>query len=295
MFRDWRNSYSRVQAHTMNRQSFRHTIIAYDGDTHTPSKNRKKRRKKTKTELLIKCATYPFMLLLLPPSVGWYSIVCTMGACSNKLAQHLTLDPFVARSSQHRTEQNRKKQRTFHGYMRTLRTPSAKFWERFRLATAAVVWFISSILARCFGQALINGKHFMYTTCCRCNVVVVNVVYVCWCRWLVCVVIHDAWVSFHCRNWTAAAGAGSLRIIEFCIKRTKSASKNTMLLLDGKCLAIAWCSVILFGCVDFGSGNRCSRIPERLKTERTPSTGHFRIRLSETSGRYKPGRQYTSK
>lgn len=66
--------------------------------------------------------------------------------------------------------------------------------------------------------------------------------------------------------------------------------------LNGKWSVIVWCSVILLlGCAEFGSGNRCSRIPERLKTERTPSTGHFRIRLSETSGRYKPGRQYTSK
>lgn len=82
---------------------------------------------------------------------------------------------------------------------------------------------------------------------------------------------------------------------KFCVGRTKSATKNTMHLLNGKCLAFAWCSVILLGCVEFGSGNRCSRVPERLKTERTPSTGHFRIRLSETSGRYKPGKQYTSK
>lgn len=68
-----------------------------------------------------------------------------------------------------------------------------------------------------------------------------------------------------------------------------------MHLLNAQYLAIAWCSVILLGCLEFGSCSRCSRIPERLKTERTPSTGHFRIRLSETSGRYKPGRQYTSK
>lgn len=37
----------------------------------------------------------------------------------------------------------------------------------------------------------------------------------------------------------------------------------------------------------------CIRIPQGSGAGRSQSTGNFRIRLSEDSGYYKPGRQYT--
>lgn len=53
--------------------------------------------------------------------------------------------------------------------------------------------------------------------------------------------------------------------------------------------------IIILSCVDIVYTARCSRIPEGSGGKRTPSTGNFRIRLSEDSRFYKPGRQYIGK
>lgn len=50
--------------------------------------------------------------------------------------------------------------------------------------------------------------------------------------------------------------------------------------------------IIILSCVNIVHTTRCSRIPEGSGGKRTPSTGNFRIRLSEDSRFYKPGRQY---
>lgn len=53
--------------------------------------------------------------------------------------------------------------------------------------------------------------------------------------------------------------------------------------------------IIVFSYVDVAHAVRCSRIPEGSGAKRSPSTGNFRIRFSDDSGVYKPGKQYTSK
>lgn len=53
--------------------------------------------------------------------------------------------------------------------------------------------------------------------------------------------------------------------------------------------------IIVFGYAGTGFASPCSRVPQGSGAGRSPSTGNFRIRLSEDSGYYKPGRQYTSK
>ncbi|XP_055318727.1 spondin-1-like isoform X2 [Sitodiplosis mosellana] len=51
--------------------------------------------------------------------------------------------------------------------------------------------------------------------------------------------------------------------------------------------------IIAFSYVDVAHAGHCSRIPEGSGAKRSPSTGNFRIRFSDDSGVYKPGRQYT--
>lgn len=53
-------------------------------------------------------------------------------------------------------------------------------------------------------------------------------------------------------------------------------------------------AVIVLGYNDLATATRCSRIPEGFGAKRTVSPGNFRLRLSDDSGRYKPGRTYTS-
>lgn len=51
--------------------------------------------------------------------------------------------------------------------------------------------------------------------------------------------------------------------------------------------------MIVYDLISVTNAGRCSRIPEGSGARRTVSPGNFRIRLSDDSGVYKPGRTYT--
>lgn len=53
--------------------------------------------------------------------------------------------------------------------------------------------------------------------------------------------------------------------------------------------------IIVISYVDRIYAGRCRRVPEGSGNKRSQSTGNFRVRLSEDSGIYTPGKQYTSK
>lgn len=51
--------------------------------------------------------------------------------------------------------------------------------------------------------------------------------------------------------------------------------------------------IIVLSYVNIAHAVRCTRVPEGSGGKRSQSTGNFRVRLSDDSGVYKPGRQYT--
>lgn len=53
--------------------------------------------------------------------------------------------------------------------------------------------------------------------------------------------------------------------------------------------------IMVLNTADIVDATRCTRVPEGSGAKRSPSTGNFRVRLSDDSGVYKPGRQYTGK
>lgn len=53
--------------------------------------------------------------------------------------------------------------------------------------------------------------------------------------------------------------------------------------------------IIVITYVDRVNAGRCRRVPEGSGSIRSRSTGNFRVRISEDSGVYTPGKQYTSK
>lgn len=53
--------------------------------------------------------------------------------------------------------------------------------------------------------------------------------------------------------------------------------------------------IVVINHVDRVYAARCSRIPEGSGGKRSQSTGNFRVRLSDDSSVYTPGKQYTGK
>lgn len=69
---------------------------------------------------------------------------------------------------------------------------------------------------------------------------------------------------------------------------------SKMLIQNPLVVNLILCALIVLSFYnDIVNANRCSRIPEGSGAKRTVSPGNFRIRLSDDSGVYKPGRTYT--
>lgn len=80
----------------------------------------------------------------------------------------------------------------------------------------------------------------------------------------------------------------------YCATR-KSLQQSTMLIGNPIAINVLVCimAIVLSLTNDQATAARCSRIPEGFGAKRTVSPGNFRIRLSDDSGLYKPGKAYT--
>lgn len=85
-------------------------------------------------------------------------------------------------------------------------------------------------------------------------------------------------------------------LVAVCFRSLSSIQTPTMLIDNPIAINVLVCFVMILLCYnDRATAIRCSRIPEGFGAKRTVSPGNFRLRLSDDSGFYKPGRTYTSK